>query len=169
MSENGKREFITYMGADELLDRASRERAELAILWQGLTEAQMILRPGPQQDWSVKDVIAHITWWEQAMVNWVSRAVSGELFTRTETTEELNARVYTDNRDLPLDVVLDAFDKSFLPVAGLLRRLDDEQINDPEVCDIRDMPLLYFLVGNTFGHYADHVHDLQAYVEGLRD
>lgn len=164
MSENGRKEFITYMTADDLLERARRERAELAALWQGLSEAQMIARPGPQPDWSVKDVIAHISWWEGAMVNWVSRAVSGEHFIRTETTDELNARVFADNQDLPLDVVLEAFEKSWLPVEGLLRRLDDEQINDPTVCDIRDMPLLYFLIGNTFGHYEDHVDDLRAYV-----
>ena len=54
------------------------------------------------------------------------------------------------------------------PLEGLLRRLDDEQINDPEVCNIRDMPILYFLVGNTFGHYADHVEDIRAYVERIR-
>ena len=120
MSENGRKEFITFMTADDLLERAKRERAELAALWQGLSETQMMQRPGPQTNWSVKDVIAHITWWEGAMVNWVSRAVSGEHFTRTETTEELNARIYDDNQDLPLDVVLDAFNSSFGSVEGLL-------------------------------------------------
>ena len=27
------------------------------------------------------------------------------------------------------------------------------------------MPLLNFIVGNTFAHYADHIDDLRAYVE----
>ena len=168
MSENGRKEFITYMCADDLLERARRERELLASIWGGLSEVEMVQRPGPQVDWSVKDIIAHITWWEQTMVNWVSRALSDELFTRTETTEELNTRIYMDNRDLPLDTVLEAFDKSFASVEGLLLRMDDEQINDADVCNIRDMPLLYFLIGNTFGHYADHISDLKAYVDRLR-
>lgn len=159
--------WITYMSGDNLLERARRERAELAALWRRLSDEQMTRRPGPQPGWSVKDVIAHITWWESAMVNWVSRALSGEMLTRTETTDEVNARVFADNRDLPLATVLDAFAASFPPLEALLNRLTDDEINDADVCDIRGMPLLNFLVGNTFAHYADHVEDLRAYVQGL--
>ena len=45
--------------------------------------------------------------------------------------------------------------------------MTDDEINDPEVCNIRDLPLLYFLVGNTFAHYADHVDELRAYADSL--
>ncbi|MCY3572646.1 MAG: ClbS/DfsB family four-helix bundle protein [Chloroflexi bacterium] len=160
-------DWITYMTADDLLERARTERAELAALWQGLTPQQMTRRPGPQPDWSVKDLIAHITWWEQSATNWVSRALSGELLTRTETPDELNARIFADNRDLPLATALDYFAASWRPLEDLLLRLSDEELNDAELCNIREMPLLYFLVGNTFAHYADHVEELRAYVESL--
>ncbi len=167
VTETNEDGWITYMSADDLLERALDERAALAALWRGLSEEEMIRRPGPQPDWSVKDVIAHITWWEGAMVNWVKRALSGEMLTRTETPDEINARIHRDNRDLPLATVLEAFAASFPGVESLLERLTDEEINDTEVCNIRDMPLLYFLVGNTFAHYADHVDDLRAYIETL--
>ena len=160
-------DWITYMTADDLLARAGSERADLAALWQGLTREQMTRRPGPQPDWSVKDLIAHITWWEQSATNWVSRALTGEMLTRTETPDELNARVHADNRDLPLETVLAAFDASWKPLEDLLMRLSDEEINDAEVCNIREMPLLYFLVGNTFAHYADHADELRAYVGSM--
>ena len=160
-------DWITYMTADDLLARARSERADLAALWQGLNREQMTRRPGPQPDWSVKDLIAHITWWEQSATNWVSRALSGEMLTRTETPDELNARVHADNRDLPLETVLAYFEASWQPLEELLMRLSDEEINDVEVCNIRDMPLLYFLVGNTFAHYADHLDELRAYVGSL--
>lgn len=162
-------DWITFMGADDLLERARRERDELTALWSGLSDDEMIRRPGPQSEWSVKDVIAHITWWESAMTNWVSRALTGEMLARTETPDEINARVFADNRDMPLETVLAAFDASFPPLESLLNRLTDDEINDAEVCDIRGMPLLNFIVGNTFAHYADHVEDLRAYVERLSD
>ena len=159
--------WITWMSADDLLDRARRERAELEALWLALDNDEMTRRPGPQPDWSVKDVIAHITWWESAMTNWVSRALTGEMLARTETPDEINARVFADNRDMPLETVLAAFEASFPPLEALLNRLTDDEINDAEVCDIRGMPLLNFIVGNTFAHYADHIDDLRAYVERL--
>ena len=156
-------DWITYMRADDLLARARHERDALALLWQDLSDEQMTRRPGPQPDWSVKDLIAHITWWEQAAANWVSRALSGEMLTRTETPDEINARVHADNRDLPLDTILAQFDATWRPLEDLLLRLTDEELNDAQVCNIRDMPLLYFLVGNTFAHYADHYDELAAY------
>ena len=105
------------------------------------------------------------------MTNWVSRALTGEMLARTETPDEINARVFADNRDMPLETVLAAFEAGFPPLEALLNRLTDDEINDAEVCDIRGMPLLYFIVGNTFAHYADHIDDLRAYVErlGTRD
>ena len=167
VTETNAEGWITYMSGDDLLDRAIAERQALAALWRGLSDEEMTRRPGPQADWSVKDVIAHITWWEQSMANWVSRALTGEMLTRRETPDEINARVYEDNRDLPLATALETFDKSFPTVESLLMRITDDEINDAEVCNIRDMPLLYFLVGNTFAHYADHVDDLRAYVDSL--
>ncbi len=159
--------WITYMSGDDLLARARAEREALAALWQGLSEADMTRRPGPHPEWSVKDLIAHITWWEGSSTNLLSRALSGEMIARPKTTDEVNASVYADNRDLPLETVLEMFEASFPPLENLLRRMTDEEINDPTVCNIRDMPLLYFLAGNTFAHYADHVEDLRAYVDSL--
>ena len=156
-TETNEEGWITYMSGDDLLERARAERAELEALWLGLDNAEMTRRPGPHPEWSVKDMIAHITWWEQTATNWVSRALTGEMLARTETPDEINARIFADNRDLPLITVLEMFQASFPPLENLLLRMTDEEINDPEVCDIRGMPLLYFLVGNTFAHYADHV------------
>ena len=167
VTETNEDGWITYMDGDDLLERARRERAELAALWQGLSHEQMTRRPGPHSEWSVKDIIAHITWWEQSATNWVSRALTGEMLARTETPDEINARVFHDNRDLPLDTVLEMFEASFAPLEQLLGRMTDEEINDADICDIRGMPLLYLLVGNTFAHYADHVDELRAYAESL--
>ena len=167
VTETNEEGWITYMSGDDLLERARRERAELEALWLGLDNEELTRRPGPHPEWSVKDIIAHITWWEQTATNWVSRALTGELLARTETPDEINARVFADNRDLPLNTVLEMFEVSFPPLEALINRLSDEEINDAEVCDIRGMPLLYFLAGNTFAHYADHVDDLRAYVERL--
>ena len=48
----------THMAPRDLLERIRKDRAALAALWDGLTEEQMVRRPGPQEDWSVRDLIA---------------------------------------------------------------------------------------------------------------
>jgi hypothetical protein len=55
------------MNKAELIEAIRSERAELEALWAGATEEQMTRRPGPQADWSVKDLIAHLVSWEQKL------------------------------------------------------------------------------------------------------
>ena len=47
----------TQMTSYDLLEKIRQDRAGLALLWSGLTEEQMMQRPGPQADWSVKDIL----------------------------------------------------------------------------------------------------------------
>ncbi len=84
----------TYVTADELLERIREGRAALTALWAGLTEEQMMCRPGPQENWSVKDLVAHITWWEAFILERVTDLISGAPSEPAEDTDILNARVY---------------------------------------------------------------------------
>ena len=157
-----------FMTADELLSRATEEREKLMALWDGLSESEMTAVPGPQADWSVKDTIAHIAWWQEAMVNWASAALRGEMIAHTQTVDEVNARVFAENRDQPLNAVLSAFDASFARLESLLGRMTDDEINDPELANIGGTALRLYIGGNTFVHYADHIDELTAYVKRLR-
>ena len=164
MDEHGLEPHITI---DALLERTRRERAELAALWSGLSDARMTARPGPQADWSVKDVIAHISWWEAAMCDLIPRAIAGETIAFDGTVDDANTSAFNESRDAPLDAVLEGFDASLAQVEALLRTLSDEQINDAAVCQIFGKPLRHFIAANTYGHYADHLDDLRAYVTRL--
>lgn len=162
MDEQGVEPNITI---DGLLERTKRERAGLAALWSSLSDAQMIARPGPQADWSVKDVIAHISWWEAAMCDLIPRAIAGQTIAFDGTVDDANTSAFNESRDAPLDAVLERFDGSLAQVEALLRTLSDEQINDIAVSQIFGKPLRHFIAANTYGHYADHLDDLRAYVE----
>jgi hypothetical protein len=62
----------TQMTPHDLLAQIRKDRAAMAKLWGCLTEEQMTHRPGPQADWSVKDLIAHMTWWESFIMEGVT-------------------------------------------------------------------------------------------------
>lgn len=165
MDEHGVEPYITI---EALLERTKRERSELAALWRNLNDAQMTARPGPQADWSVKDLIAHISWWEAAMCDLIPRAIAGDTIAFEGTVDDANISAFEESRDAPLDAVLEEFDGGLAQVAALLRTLSDEQINDAAICQIFGKPLRHFIAANTYGHYADHLDDLRAYVEGIR-
>jgi uncharacterized protein (TIGR03083 family) len=159
----------TPMTPQDLLERIHKDREALAALWDGLTKEQMARRPGPQEDWSVKDLIAHITWWESFILERVTDLIDGAKSEPAEHQDVLNARVYEQHKDSPLAEVLAAFDANWPRLEALISSLNDEQINTPAYYRTYDgVALLPILRAGTFGHYPSHLADLRTYVERLK-
>jgi uncharacterized protein (TIGR03083 family) len=159
----------THMTPHDLLDRIRKGREALAALWGGLTEEQMVRRPGPQEDWSVKDLIAHITWWERFILERVADLINGAKSEPAAAQDVLNARAYERHKDSPLAEVLAAFDANWPKLEALISSLNDEQINTPAYYRTYDgVALLPVLGAGTFGHYPSHMTDLRVYVETLK-
>ena len=129
--------------------------------WEGVLaevgEARMT-EPGVAGEWSVKDIIAHVTWFEREMVG-VLRAhalVGSELWNLPQ--DEENAAIYAKNRERPLDDVLREARDVYAQLLEELRGMSDEAVNDPG--QFRDMPADWIpwqvLAGNTYRHYRDH-------------
>ncbi len=158
---------ITYMSGKDLLARVRHDRADFAKLWDGLTDAQMKQYPGPQDDWSVKDLIVHIIWWENYMVERVGNIVAGTDKPRQLDLDQMNAEILEDNKDRPLAEVLADFENNLAGVEGLIESLTDEQINDADAVDYGGRQLLKFLISDTFGHYGVHRPDFEQYVKQI--
>ncbi len=157
------------MTPHELLNRIHEDREALAALWCELTKEQMIRRPGPQKDWSVKDLVAHLVWWESFILERVTDLINGDKSEPAEHQDVLNARVYEQHKDSPLAEVLAAFDANWPKLEAFISSLNDDQLNTPAYYRTYDgVALLPILRAGTFGHYPSHVADLRTYVEGLK-
>jgi hypothetical protein len=62
----------------EILEMIRSETDTLTALLGGLT-AKRLTRPGTESDWSVKEILAHVTDWEQRMVRWIEESLPGEV------------------------------------------------------------------------------------------
>ena len=160
-------ERITYLTKQALLDRIREGRAVFAALWDGLRDKEMTRRPGPQEDWSVKDLIAHITWWEGYTIKRVETLLAGGEVGAVDI-ETINARVFEEHKDQSLGEVLAAFAASLPKLAAQIEKLSEKQLNDGSLYKSGGRSLLDFYSGNTFGHYDMHWEDLEGYVKRLR-
>ena len=52
------------MTRDQLLDRLDRAWRDFEASYAGLSESQLLI-PNVTGAWSVRDIIAHVTWWEE--------------------------------------------------------------------------------------------------------
>ncbi|MBI3159487.1 MAG: DinB family protein [Chloroflexi bacterium] len=159
-------EYPKSMPVDEFILTMRRGRAEFAALWADLSDEQITRRPGPQDDWSVKDLMGHILWWEGYAMTRVMLMQAGGVVPALDDFNALNAQVFAAHRDLPLDFLRREWEASLHRLEAYLRTLSDKQLNHaPEGWDDRSPYRL--LGGNTFGHYLEHQPDLEQYVVGL--
>ena len=138
-------------------------RQNFASLWEGLSEEVMTRRPGPNPDWSVKDMVAHICWWESFALSRITILAAGEKLHLLSDYDALNNRVFSLYRDMPLDTLLAVFHANQAQIEGLIDALSFEEWVDENRPNFKGQSLMRILGGNTFGHYYEHMNDLQAY------
>ena len=157
-------EKFSYIEKPELLKRIRTDRPQFAALWQQLSDKQMTSIPGPQEDWSVKDLIAHIIWWEDHTMDIVQAILAGDEPSLVDDIDETNEQIYNENKTRDLADVLVALESNMEKIEKQIANLNDTQINTIRV---GKHLLLDYLVGDTFGHYGVHLGDLQAYLQDL--
>lgn len=123
-------------------------------------------QPGVAGEWSVKDIIAHITWHEQEMVGLVKAhaLVGSELWNLP--TDERNAAIYEESKDQPLGQVLAESAQVHRQLLGALPSLSDDDLTDPS--SFPNMPPDWqpwmIIAQNTYEHYRDHILDVERWL-----
>ena len=142
-----------------------KDRAEWDRVLAEVREEQM-LEPGLPGGWSVKDVIAHVNWYEQEMVVLLeTRELAGsELWGLS--ADERNVPIHEQNKDLMLDEVLAESNRVFEHVWELVSQLDDEDLMEASRFD--QMPEGWepwqVIASNTYEHYQEHIPDIRAWL-----
>jgi len=120
-------------------------------------------------DWTVKDILAHITWHEREMIELVRAKVFDGSPLWNEPTEVRNQAIYREHKDLPLVAVLADHESVHAEMMALLRDLNEADLNVPG--RIAQMPkewnLALILGDNTWEHYPDHVGPLREWIDSL--
>ena len=134
--------------------------AHLDALIAGLSEQQLHM-PGVNGDWSVKDHIAHLTFWERVNLLEILKAIEqGTSWTDSglERTEEVrdktNQRVYLQNKDRSLADVLSEFQATHQQVIEYLEKLSEEELKTPY--DWLEGESIITWLSEPNGHYQEH-------------
>jgi hypothetical protein len=150
----------------ELLDQIRVERGRLEDLLTQLTHPEMLM-PGVDGEWSVKDALAHISTWERWMIRWTGNLLRGEMPDTPVTwdVERMNAETFARVREIPLEEVLEEFQKSYLDALNLVENLDEEQLQI-HYSDKWPMGALWTgIADNMNSHYRDHRNDILKWIE----
>lgn len=141
-------------------------RYDFEAVLRRLNDEQMA-QPGVSGEMSVKEIIAHVTWYEREMVGVLQgRALAGsDLWGHSPA--ERNAAILVANRDRSLAEVRAEARQVYLQLIELLEGTDEDVLKNP--AHFRDMPADWVpwqvIAENSSEHYAHHGADIRAWLE----
>jgi len=146
----------------QILDLIQSERLNLEAALASVPPGKLT-SPIPELGWSVKDILAHLTAWEQLMLGWVQASLRGETPERPAPGESwddldgMNERLRQAHQDHPLAVVQADFQKSYQAVLQIVSQLSEADLLDPQRFEWREGdPLWHMVAANTWWHYKQH-------------
>lgn len=126
--------------------------------------------PGAAGQWSLKDLVAHIAWGEEEMVQLLRTHdfTMGSALWLLEANER-NRMVYVQRRRWPLDLVIGYEAETYANLRSLVVTLDNVELND--AARFTGLPRQWrpwqFIASNTFGHYDAHAPGVEAWLRAL--
>lgn len=159
--------MATEMNKETFLKTLQTTRAQWESLLKEIDEACMT-RPNVEGAWSIKDIIAHVAWYEREMIGILQeRALVGSSLWVLPNAER-NAAIFDQNRDRSLQDVLAEARRVYAELLEALQPLAEEDLIDPS--RYSDMPADWVpwkvFADNTYDHYAAHIPAIRA---GLDD
>ncbi len=154
----------------ELIARIQASRAALESALAQIAPDAMET-PGVTNDWTVKDVLFHITAWEGVMMNTLSavsanRAPDHADSITDEMVDDMNAGFYATAQVLDLDAVQSSFQRIHTRAMAAVETCSEDDLFDPTRLPWREgQPLWQHVGGNTFWHYEEHLDALQSWAQ----
>lgn len=151
------------MNREQLFQRIDRAWSAFNGSYAGLSESKMT-EPGVVGDWSVKDILAHVTTWEEETLTYLPLITEGGTppkYASVGGLDAFNQRAFERRRDASLDNVLHRLNETH-------RRLLDYLAGVPEELYARESRFRKRLRIDTYSHYPEHTEAIRAWRERQR-
>jgi hypothetical protein len=153
------------MEKSQLLKRLDRTWEEFKESYAGLSDADL-MEPGVMGAWCVKDIIAHVTSWEEEALSYLPLILDGGKPPRYSVTyggiDAFNARMTELKKHLSLLEVLQQQDDTHRRLIALILGAPEDQF-------IRETRFRHRIRLDTYGHYPHHAEAIRNWCEKRSD
>lgn len=149
-------------------DRIAKVLGKLDAAWMAFQASyaglpdERLLESGVTGEWSVRDLIAHVTWWEEEALKHLPLILDGGRAPRYSVTyggiDAFNALMTERWRNLSLDEVRDRFELTHRRLVAYVESVPPERFLNNTRARRR-------LRLDTYGHYPIHTADIRAWRE----
>ncbi len=148
------------MDKQQLLKQLEKAWAGLEESYAGLSDSQLT-EPGVMGTWSVKDILAHVTTWEEEALKYLPLIITGgrpPRYIQYGGIDAFNAQMTEQKWGLALSEVLRQLDETH-------RRLIDYIRSVPEEHFTRETRFRHRLRLDTYSHYPKHAKAIREWRE----
>jgi len=121
--------------------------------------ANELVMSGTPDCWSVKDHVAHMTFWRQRLVLRLQAIIEKKPQPETQNFEQLNPLIFEEQRYRPWSAILSESDQVYADLITLCAQLTEEDLTAWGRFDWIDdgMPLYTSFMGNCYEHTQIHL------------
>ncbi|MBT3390427.1 MAG: ClbS/DfsB family four-helix bundle protein [Chloroflexi bacterium] len=154
----------------ELLETIQQHWNELNELLAELSEEQM-LDPTVQDNWSIKDILAHIATWEELATDRLTAGLSGTpanypIMKSWDDINAYNTERYIVNQNRPLEKVLEEIHRIHEEYIAQIEKLDDDFIAGPMPFEwAKDTSVHTLISANAHWHYTEHIEAIEKWMK----
>ena len=164
------------MNKAELMEWLRGEQQQWRDLLMQFDEAGLEM-PGVNGDWSLKDLVAHLTTWHRDHILCLEAAIKGTPVPdppwplEITNTDEINTWIFSQSSPRPIKNVLDENEQVFEMLIGIVESFPDdiriETVKEQRVVQFGDQQ---FSVGYFFDHFhEDHEAQIRAWLTNRKD
>lgn len=155
------------MTKDEILDALEDERENLIDAIDGLSDLEL-LEAGVVEDWSIKDILAHLSAWEAELVKLLWQVRQGQppsgIYASGVSIDEVNAVWSQAAGSRPLERVMDDFISVRKQTVRRVQPFSDAELTDPQRWPwLKGRPLWEWIATDSFQHEAEHAAQIKAW------
>ena len=150
------------------------ERAQWEALLSEVVSARMT-QAGVEGEWSVKDIVAHVTAYERWLVQWLETVSRGELPEpsplENPDVDQRNALIYAENHHRSLSDVLKESRQVSRQLLERVNALGEDDLTDARRTEWfvipywkESRPLWQCLAGDSYRHYRQHIPSMRTWL-----
>ncbi len=148
------------MDKQSLMTKLESSHADWIALLEAIPNEKLTVS-GVAGEWSVKDIIAHIAWYEW----WLAEFITTKTWPRlpehlsSADTDERNNAYYQDQKEVPLETTLSNEWASHQALVEAVKGLSDAEYADQTLLGMPTGPgwsLAELIPASTIDHYRDH-------------
>jgi hypothetical protein len=155
------------MKVSDIQDKLDEYREQLLMAIEPLPD-EALLAPGAMGDWSIADILAHLTAWESELVTALLRINQGKTPTKMieafENVDAYNERRYQENKGRDIERIFDDLQGVRVQLESWLEEFSDRDVSDPKRYKwSKGMTLAHIIEENSYGHDEEHIPRIEAF------